>query len=391
MTIESYSYFIMGFFSLLWPLLLFFFRRHVLGGQWLLAAAMAVFGIAVILYSTLFNTFLRGEYLLVLLFMMFGSGSPMLVYVALKALTHPQGVSIKARGVFLFPVIMWVAMFISVFVGGPDMYRMWIERGSLGDAGMFFSGSWRYNTIVLVHYYFFIVVLLVETIFLEVSAFRMLARYKDILSEYFTDSRRDGTAVRLIILGLTVTNLVLIISYSVYPFNCIRPLWVTLVCTTIQSASLFFAGWHMYHLGLGAEQLHMPDNHLKALRGSRAMAQRVSEHIEQERRYLNPYLSVPMLSQDLGICEDDIIDAIHQQHGSSFADYIDGLRIEHALQLMSGLSSAMMSKPSDITMMAHRCGFNDADSFEKAFAKVTQKTVSQWYSNNKKSAVSSRI
>ena len=359
-----------GVASLLWPMVLFLHKRHVLGAQWLLAAAMTLFGIALILYSTLFNNFRRGEYLLVLLFMLFGLVAPPLVYVALVVLTRPQGVSLRARGVFLPPLLMWALLGLSVAVGGADMYRLWIVRGAEGDAGQFFSGSWRYNTIVLVHYYLFWAALLAETLVLGVAAVRMLRRYRTMLSEYYTDPRNDDRAIRRLTLGLTVTDLLLVASYSLFPFNCWRPVWVAASVAAVQVAGLLYAGWHMYHLGRGAEQLSQPRGHQLAARDSRALALRITEHIERHQAFLNPYLSVPMLAQELHLTEDDIIDAVHRLHGTTFGDYVNGLRIEHAVRLMADLPAE--ADPSQLDLLAHRCGYSDAETFSRAYAAVMQ-------------------
>ena len=69
MTPIALIYFLMGLSALYWPFVTLFFKRRVLGAQWLIMAALLTMGLSVIIYSTFFNSFLKGEYLLVILFM----------------------------------------------------------------------------------------------------------------------------------------------------------------------------------------------------------------------------------------------------------------------------------------------------------------------------------
>ena len=69
MTPISLIYFLLGLSSLYWPFVTLLFKRRVLGAQWLIMAALLAMSLSVIIYSTFFNTFLKGEFLLVIIFM----------------------------------------------------------------------------------------------------------------------------------------------------------------------------------------------------------------------------------------------------------------------------------------------------------------------------------
>ena len=67
MTPFAIIYLSLGLVTLFWPLATLLFKRNVLGAQWLLMIALTVMSFSVIVYSTFFNNFLKGEFLLVIL------------------------------------------------------------------------------------------------------------------------------------------------------------------------------------------------------------------------------------------------------------------------------------------------------------------------------------
>ena len=124
MTPIALSYFILGLSALYWPIVTMFFKRTVLGGQWLMMTALTLVGLSIITYSTFFNNFLSGEYLLVILFMLLSLSVPPMTQMSITALTRMQGVSRMARMLVLPSLILGSLMAISVAIGGADMYRI---------------------------------------------------------------------------------------------------------------------------------------------------------------------------------------------------------------------------------------------------------------------------
>ena len=155
MTLNALAYLILGILTMTFPILTILLRRHILSAQWILIFAQLTLGISFILHGCLFNTFLTGEYLLVVLYMLFALSTPPVCIIAIAMLTRPDGLTRVARMAFIPPIIVVVAMAASILIGGVDMYRLWIFRGSLGEADVFYAHSWRYNLIVSIHMYAF--------------------------------------------------------------------------------------------------------------------------------------------------------------------------------------------------------------------------------------------
>lgn len=215
----SLIYLLLGLSALVWPLALLLFKPRVLDAQWLLAVAILLMGLSYVVYSCFFNTFLSGEYLLVILFMLFALFTPTALALAITHLTCPQGVRRLYRALFLIPLATIALLALSVVIGGPDMYRLWIYRGTALEADLFYPNSWRYNLIVAIHFYLFYIVLIVLLVMLVVHTFRSLRRYRRTLGEYYSSSQYQPHDLQLIFPSILAISAVIILSLVLFPFN----------------------------------------------------------------------------------------------------------------------------------------------------------------------------
>ena len=370
------TYLILGLIALVWPLAILLLKPRVLAAQWILAVAMLFFALSFILYSGFFNTFLSGEYLLVILFMLFALLAPPSAMLAISYLTRPQGLRRLSRAFFLLPAAMILLLALSVLIGGPDMYRLWIFRGTSLEASFFFHNSWRYNLIVFVHFYLFYIVLLLQLIILSLHTFRSLRRFRRTLDEYYTSSASQSlSSSATLTINLSILVISLIIALS---------LVLILPLSILQALATIALGLATYRLSYGAESLrHNIDRSPRSQRPRdlAALGRQLSLHIEQQG-YRDPDLSVFSLSETFHVSQDQVVDAIHRIHGQSFADYIDSLRIQHALSLLAKSSdlhpqsSHLLDDDPDLLLrIAHQCGYPDTQALLRAYRKIMQYTL----------------
>ena len=369
MTPTALTYLVLGLSILFWPLATVLTRRRMLGAQWLLLAAMLMFGIAFILYSCLFNSFLRGEYLLLVLYMTFALFTPPVAVSATALLTRPDGATRLSRAAVIPAVATAALMLACFFIGGADMYRLWINRGTLGEADLLFDNSWRYNVIVSVHYYLFSAVLSLEILFLALYSIVHLHRYNRILAEYYTSDLHRVARHRTLYATILLISLLLVALTVRYPLNTPRPLSVTVAQSIVIGIASFFIGLAMYRIDYSAETLgHQLRTNPHPLRHDlAALGRQITAYIESSA-YTNPDLSVFYLASHFHVSQDQVVDAIHRLHGTSFADYLDTLRIEHAATLLSHLSHP--DDPQALSRIAHQCGYNTPEALETAFEKI---------------------
>ncbi len=380
MTPISIIYLIVGLVTIIWPLLLLFFKRKVLDAQWMMMTALLLFGLSAIIYSSFFNTFLKGEYLLVIMYMIVSLCVLPVTQAAVAIFTHVKGATYSSRVLVIPSLVTVLLMGASVTIGGADMYRLWIARGADWMAGEFFSGSWRYNLIVLVHYYTYWIVLIGEAVYMAIYVAVRLSRFNRMLKEYYTDQQHNSHYIRGIYLTVGINCLCVIVNYVFFPFNTPRPEGVVGVICLLQSIDLFLLGWYFYHLNYSAENLG--DRFRNANKYGRSnlteLGDQIIQYVEREKGYLNPDLSVFMLSEIFKVSQDDVVDAIHRLHGTPFGEYVDSLRIEHAIAFLEEHPAFNVDDNEHLSMLAHTSGYTDTDALQQSFSKVLQTTVEEW-------------
>lgn len=384
MTPIALIYFLLGLSALYWPFVTLFFKRRVLGAQWLIMSALMSMGLSVILYSTFFNSFLKGEYLLVIMFMIISMFTPPLIQAAVTKLTETGEARplLSRLTVLVIPaVVVVILMSASVIIGGDDMYRLWIQRGSQGIAHHFFAGSWRYNLIVVVHFYLYWFLIVAEVTFVGVYSIIRINRFSRLLDDYYSANRVHRADLLGTYLFVALNCFFVVFSYVMYPFNSPRPVWGTAFGAALQAVDMFFIGYYAFRTPVGVEVLN---EHKKRLgehsrRSLTSLGRNLTEYVLESKSFLNPDLSVYMLADHFRVSEDEIIDAVHSTHGITFSDYIDTLRIEHAIKLLDEQKEHFRTDDQDdMSRLAHQCGYLERSVFERSFQKVMQTSLKDY-------------
>ena len=384
MTPIALIYFLLGLSALYWPFVTLFFKRRVLGAQWLIMAALMSMGLAVILYSTFFNTFLKGEYLLVIIFMVLSMFTPPLIQAAFTNLTGIEEKLPKLTRLHMLgipAVVLVILMSASVVIGGDDMYRLWIQRGSEGIAHRFFDNSWRYNLIVVVHFYLYWFLIVGETTFVGIYSIIRINRFSRLLDDYYSVNRVHRADLLGTYLFVALNCFFVVFSYVMYPFNSPRPVLGTAFGAALQAVDMFFIGYCAFRTPVGVEVLneHRKRLGVNSRRGLASLGHNLTEYVTDSKAFLDPDLSVYMLADHFRVSEDEIIDAVHSTHGITFSEYIDSLRIEHAIKLLDEQKEQFHTDDQDeMSRLAHQCGYLERSMFERSFQKIMQTSVKDY-------------
>lgn len=384
MTPIALIYFLLGLSALYWPLVTLFFKRRVLGAQWLIMSALMAMGLAVILYSTFFNNFLKGEYLLVIIFMVLSMFTPPLIQAAVTSLTDTgDNRSLLTRlNVLVIPaVVVVILMSASVIIGGADMYRLWILRGSEGIAHHFYAGSWRYNLIVSVHYYLYWFLIVFETTFVGVYSLIRINRFSRLLDDYFTTNGLHRADLLGTYLFVAFNCFFVVLSYVMYPFNSPRSVVGVAVGASLQAVVMFLIGYFAFRTPVGVEMLNEKKQRLaeQPRRNLESLGRKLTEYLVDSKAFLEPDLSVFILADHFRVSENEIIDAVHSMYETNFAEYIDILRIEYATNLLNEQGRLYrVDDPDDLSRLAHKCGYLDREKFENSFQKIMQMPIKNY-------------
>ena len=102
------------------------------------------------------------------------------------------------------------------------------------------------------------------------------------------------------------------------------------------------------------------------------MMARINQLMEEEKLYLDKGLLVTDIAQRLGVHRNTVSSCINNQCGCSFNTYINGYRIEYAMQQFR------QHPDGKIVAVGLESGFSTERSFYRAFKAVTGLTPSEW-------------
>ena len=107
-------------------------------------------------------------------------------------------------------------------------------------------------------------------------------------------------------------------------------------------------------------------------RGDKALMERISRLMEEQKPYLQPGLRVSDIAAALGTNSRYVSDCIKAEAGCSFSQYINTCRLEHAKQLL-------VRQPSmKISSVAVDSGFSNDKALTRTFKELTGMTPSEW-------------
>jgi AraC-like DNA-binding protein len=102
--------------------------------------------------------------------------------------------------------------------------------------------------------------------------------------------------------------------------------------------------------------------------------QRLNNIMQTRQEYLRPDLTLPKLAEAVGCSVNNLSQVINSGFGTSFFDYLNRYRIEHARTLLESSDS----QSNAILTIAFTVGFNSNSAFYSAFKKYVGVTPAQY-------------
>lgn len=106
----------------------------------------------------------------------------------------------------------------------------------------------------------------------------------------------------------------------------------------------------------------------------RTYKHRLDEIMQTQHEYLRPDLTLPKLAQTVGCSVNILSQVINAGFGTSFFDYLNRYRIEHARDLLARSNA----ESNAILQIAFTVGFNSNSAFYSAFRKYVGMTPAQY-------------
>lgn len=223
------------------------------------------------------------------------------------------------------------------------------------------------------------IVLLLEMLFSVVVGEMYLHEYNLLLEEYYANKDNDS---------LLRTQLVTIFSALILPVTALRMVpinnTVTAICSLVMAVLLTLIGYYGSLVRYTAEILGD-----RIAEADRAESENIAEtrlaairdHLEAisktDKFFIDPQVSVTKLALWLGTNRTYLRQTLQVYYDSSFADYINALRVRYAVQLIEeGFMNHVTDGPTSLTQreqlqqLAMQCGFESYTSFARNFTRV---------------------
>ena len=211
----------------------------------------------------------------------------------------------------------------------------------------------------------------IEVIATVVIGSMMIRRYDRMVDEFYADT--DDKSMRNIQSILYLVLTIAILSFIVNIIGRARFTDHEIILTTTSlmfSALLFAIGYEGLHrhfsiIDMRTNKEHVSNDDSAALKDAvnRSMTERIIALVENDKIYLQPDLKLDDLAQMMHTNRTYIYQAVNQQMGISFNEFINRYRIAHAKRLMASDPTLSMN---DVALLS---GFASLSSFYRNMKK----------------------
>ena len=206
---------------------------------------------------------------------------------------------------------------------------------------------------------------------------------REIANVYADTEGRDTTAVKHLLIAFVITSLCSTVANALGRHYFAQSDWMIFAVLTPFSVMLFALSYIGFTRNFSFEQF-VEDSKVNdeipientSEKEERDIGYCIEQIIITNQLYLTPNLKIGDVAKATGICRTYISTYINQTKGMSFSDYINGLRVEHAKNLLSHNTDN-----TKITTLATRSGFSSEQSFYRNFHKFTGMKPLEWVRN----------
>lgn len=275
------------------------------------------------------------------------------------------------------PVILSYVYMLPFYFFYTAEEKIQVDKGLIDDFGIF-------SNILLIG-------MLVSGISYSVVAYRKLVQRKKIIQENFSYSNRISLNwLKYVILGIGaafVTASIVSVLREVLDFQFFFN--ADILIYSIIVGFVVFVGYSgirqqgLFSSGINNEE-ELVNNESEYKKSGLKADYAIAKHkkllhvMENEKLYLDPKLSLNMLSQKLSVSSNHLSQIINQYEKVNFHDFVNNYRVEEFIQ------RAQSNKNFSLLAHALDSGFNSKSSFNSVFKRFKSLSPSQYLAGLKK-------
>ena len=229
------------------------------------------------------------------------------------------------------------------------------------------------------------VFIILQQIYFTASAIQVYNYRKSISN---TLANFDKTRVKFItsfIILIWTLNVVSLVLYSILPTMEVEYLYLPIVLTIIYFFIMYFVAHYNSVFTIESYQIFVTENttpiaietptvknNLHDPDTIRAIASQIEDYLKNNEPFVNPDLTLEVLSKSMNLSPSKVSAAINSILGKTFYDLINEQRVEKSKILLKSKTNYT------IEAIAFESGFNSRASFYRAFKKYTGETPSDF-------------
>lgn len=221
-------------------------------------------------------------------------------------------------------------------------------------------------------------VLLSGVVYVAWSSWILERHRRRVLERYSFRQKVDLLWLRILVWGLGAIWLLVFFENDVVVFSAVTIFVFLIGFFGIRQVRIFATDEPAP--AAEAEQVSVKEKYAKSgLSGerSRALYGDLTRLMKEEAAYKKPDLTLDHLAARLKVHPNYLSQALNEQDGRNFYDFVNSYRLEEFKRLLSDPKNRNLT----LLSLAFDCGFNSKSSFNRHFKKVTGRTPSEYFSS----------
>lgn len=219
------------------------------------------------------------------------------------------------------------------------------------------------------------IVFAIEVIITVIIGIRLTRSYDKAVDSFYSDTEdKSSRKIRTILYLIIITAALSFIFNVIGRYRFINSAWLLAIPSLIFSSLLFYIGYVGIHRHFSFQDLLLNEDELGEENPSvinisqeENLKNSIIQRVKEEKIYLQPNLKIEDLARLMNTNRTYIYNAINQQMGISFHEFINRQRIEHAERLMAEKPGMPIN---DIALLS---GYTSLSSFYRNLKKYQQK------------------
>ena len=207
-----------------------------------------------------------------------------------------------------------------------------------------------------------------QVITVAVIGTRKIRKYHEIINQLYADTEnKDVRGISIILYLLVATSLCSIIFNVIGRYYFINNMWLSIPSLSF-TILLFLIGWYgmHQHFTISDVMMHYPKETEETadktyLHTDKDLCKQLDQLMQEKRLFLEHDLRLEQVTRELGTNRTYLLQALKDDKGTTFKEYINRLRIIYAEKLMKDNPSLTKT---DIAMMS---GYNTQSSFYRNY------------------------